>query len=233
MNIKKELTKGSSAMLVLSVICMNTKNTVVQALILLPGLLTIKTGTPYLFATYIPVLMLLIIQHCGKKPDNTEEGKEKKQIPFVLTAYLYIIVAVAIFMIAGKLELTALPASNYFYNLTYIFSFAAGCTLIIAAAVLFIIRAMPVIKNGKIAEKVCIVIFAVYPVILTAVSFFINIVSNDVKKIMLLSLFIYIMGNIQLQLTHGENIPPILPEKCNKSLWAVVAVVIFCAFCFD
>ncbi len=221
------------AIIVLSVVCINT-NKYVSALTLLPGLLLFRFGTAYIFASYIPVLLLFIINHFGKKTTETENKSDKKDLPFVLIAYLYITVLTAILILSGKLEFTILPASNYFFNLRYIFCFSAATVLVLSASVLFVVRALPRIKNGNIAEKISMLLFAIYPVAILAISFFFNIVaSSDIKNVFLLAFLIYISGNVQLSLTYGENIRGFIPEKLRTPVWAIIAVFLFCTFCFE
>lgn len=214
------------AFLILSVICINT-NELLSALILLPGLLLFRLGLTYIFAAYIPVLFLLIMKYSASRK------KEKSNPPFLLAAFLYITVLTAILLFSKKISPDYIHTSHNFTRASYSLNFAAGCVIIAGLCALFIARAVPILRNGNIAEKLAVIFTAVYPVIIIAISFFYNIISNEIKIVFTLCIMIMLCANLQLSLTYNDSVKPFITNKMKNSGTAILTAVIFCTFCFE
>ncbi len=213
------------AIIVFCVIFINMNN-ILANILLLSGLLVFKDPVAYIFAAYIPVLLLIMIYSFGK---NKEKGKKSN---FLLYTYMYISVLIIILYIAKKIEFIIQPA---FLNLRTVYNvvkFISGLLLLILCSALFIIRALPVIKNGKITEKLSIILFAVYPIVISVINCFFIITSSQPMHTFLLAVIMFVMGNIHLSAIYGEEVNPIIPQKLNNPVLLMLPVIIFCTFSF-
>ena len=213
------------AMIILCVICININNAF-SNLILLSGLLVLKNPVSYLFAVYIPILLLIMIYTFA---DNRTEIKKSK---FLFFTYIYIPVLIAILFFAKKISFNIHSAYINFNNTKSLIELFSGMLLLLIGCVVFIIRFLPVIKNGKLTEKISLILFAVYPLAIAVLNCFFMLVSSEMSHAILLSLLIYITGNIQLSVTCKTGISPLLPQKLRNTVSLIAVILIFCAFSF-
>lgn len=216
------------AIIVLSLMCINV-NELTAALTLLPGLLLTKLGIGYIFAAYIPVLLLMLLKNCR----TTDNKNKNKASGFMVLAYLYIALLAVVLIFTKRITFYAIPVNHDFTRISFLLNFAAGVLLVTAACVMFIIRAVPLIKNAGIKERLILILFAVYPLIFAAAGFFIDLISNNFKSVFVTSLIIYAVGNIQLSLTHSDKVGAVIPEKIKTTDFVALSAAIFCAFCFS
>ncbi len=213
------------ATIIFCVILLNTNNMLANIL-LFSVLLVFKAPLSYIFASYIPVLLLIMIYSFGKK-----EEKEKKS-NFLLYTYLYMPVLIVILYIAKKIQIYN---HSSFLNLSNIHNkveIIAGMLIPIICSALFTVRALPVIKNGKFTEKLSIILFAVYPVAISVINCFFIITTSEPMHTFLLAVIMFIMGNILLSVIYGEKVNRIIPQKLNNTACIILMMAIFCTFTF-
>ena len=212
------------ATVIIALIIINI-NDAVANIVLLSGFLVLRSPTAYIFAVYIPVLLLIMIQTFSK----TETTEKKKH--FLFFTYLYIPVPVLILFFAKKISFNIHPVNINFSIEKNIIELISGMALLIVAAVVFIIRVLPVIKRGKITEKISMILFSVYPLAMSVLNCIFILAESQFSHAILLSLVMYIAGNIQVSLSYGKELP-IIPEKMNNPICFIAVLLIFCSFCF-
>lgn len=219
------------AILVLSVVFINT-NDFVASFTLLPGLFVKQLGLAYIFTAYIPVLFLMMIKTRASQSESDE--KSEKNLSFALLfAYLYTSVLTAILLLKHKIPLSVesikplLERSDDYINLI------SGIILIFAAFILFIIRAMPVIRKNAVTEKIAVIFAAVYPLCFAVMSSFCSLISYNFKTGFTLALLMYVINNIQLGITYKDTVGGIIPEKFARTEFFITAVILFGSFLFN
>ncbi len=220
------LTYTFAAIVLLSAIFINL-NEFTNMAVLLSGLMIFKSATSFIFAAYIPVLLLLFVKYSIRK----NSGDDKKISGYVLFGYLYIIVLAAILVFSGRATFE-FPSAGYFSKkLADIFIYILGVALVAAACAMTVFRTIPVIRNNSILQKTAIITSSVYPFLLTATGFFSNIISTGIKNTILLSLIICIAENIQLSIICKDSAKPLIPEKLSNPVCGTVAAILFLFFC--
>lgn len=219
------------AILVLSVIFINI-NDLTTSLTLLPGLFITKLGLVYIFAAYIPVLFLMMIK-TGELQTESKEKSERKLSHVLLFAYLYTSVLTAILLYKKRIPLNITAIKPNLALADDYINMIAGAILLLAVCVLFIVRSMPVIKNGNITEKISIIFAAIYPLFFAALGSFYSLISYNFKTGFTIALLIYVMNNIQLSITYKNIVGDIIPKKINNTGFIITGVIIFCSFCFN
>ncbi len=213
------------ATVILAVIIININDTFANA-VLLTGFIVLLSPTAFLFATYIPVLLLIMIRSSAK---SDTEGKKHG---FLFFAYLYIPVLILILSVTKKISFIIHPAYINFSNTKYMIELISGMLLLLTAAVVFIIRVLPVIKSGKTVQKLSLILFAVYPFAIAVFNCIFMLVSSDISHVILLSLIMYITGNIQFSVSYNKNMIPLIPQKFNNHVCLIAVLLVFCSFCF-
>lgn len=213
------------AVIILAVIIININDTVANA-VLLSGLIVLLSPTSYIFAVYIPVLLLIILQTASKTKTDS-----KKQ-SFLFFAYLYIPVLILILLFTKKISFIFHPAYINLNNTKSLIELSSGMLLLLISAVTLTIRVLPVIKNGKTMQKLSLILFAVYPFAIAVFNCIFILTSSEIKHAILLSLVMYIAGNIQISASYKENDLPLIPEKLNNTVCLFAVILIFCTFCF-
>lgn len=206
-------------------------NTMTASIILIPGLFISKLGIGYILTAYIPLLILLLLQSTALH----EEKKEKKNSlsGAVFWAYMYIAILTVILLIAKKLNLNIEFIKPQLYHAYEYINLIAGLLLIFTAMTMFLIRAHKITANGSVKEKLTVIIYAVYPLIFTAVGIFTNMISENNKSTIIAALIIYIIGNMQLSITYKEKCSNLVPEQLKNEGFVCLAVALFCALCFS
>ena len=212
------------ATVVLAVVIININDSAAN-IVLLSGLIVLLSPTAYVFATYIPVLLLIFISVTAKN------NQENKKLRFLFFAYLYIPVLILILFFAKKISFNIHPSYINFSNTKSMTELFSGMALLIIAAVMFIIRVIPIIKKGTVTQKLSLIIFAVYPFAIAVMNCFFNIISSAISNAILLSLIMYITGNIQISLSYKDNLP-LIPQKIKNPVCLSAVLLIFCSFCF-
>lgn len=211
------------SILVLSVVCMNINNNIVQALILVPGLFISRLGIGYLFVAYIPVLLMMFMQVTAV---SEEEKAEKKTLWLIFGGYLYAAVFALILIIRHRLAFDPQPVNLNLSSVNHIIIFAAGLLLVLTACVLFIIRALPLIRNGSALQKISICLFAVYPLIYTATALTKTVISSQPVTVFMTALLIYVSGNINLSGIYKDNAGPVMPQKYRNIIFGFAAAAL-------
>ncbi len=212
----------SVALLILSAICINVGQPF-ASLVLLPGLFLRQLGTGYIAITYIPVLLLLLMNYFRA------EKEEKKSLLLTAGAYLYAVIFAVLLFIKGKLTVTFSPVA-FSFGAIETAKLVAGSILVLAACVLFIIRTIPLMKNASALYRISTVVFAVYPVAGCIFSCLTGIVSTRPETVFLVTLLIYITGNINISLQTKEALP-VLPEK-SGSMILLLCCIAMCMLVF-
>lgn len=218
------------AILVLSVILINI-NDLTASLTLLPGLFVTKLGLVYIFAAYIPVLFLMMIK-TGEFQTESNEKAEKKLSHVLLFAYLYTSVLTAILLYKKRIPLDITSIKPNLALADDYINMIAGIILLLAACVLFIIRSIPVIRNGKFTEITSLILSAIYPLFFAALGAFYSLISYNFRTVFTIALLMYVMNNIQLGITYKDKVGNIIPDKLRNTGFFITVAVIFCAFCF-
>lgn len=197
------------AVLLLSAVCINAGQPF-ASLVLIPGLFLRQLGTGYIAITYIPVLLLLLMT-CARA-----EKEEKKSLFLTAGAYLYAVIFAVILFVKGKHTVSFSPV-DFSFGAVETAKLVAGCILVLTACVLFIIRTIPLMKNGSVLFRISTVLFAAYPVAGCIFSCLTGIVSTRPETVFLVTLLIYITGNINISLQDKEALP-VLPEKSGRMI---------------
>ena len=194
---------ASVAILLLSAVCINAGQPF-ASLVLIPGLFLRQFGTGYIFMCYIPVLLMLLTKTAQTEKDD------KKPFLFTVGAYLYAVIFAVILFAKGNLRISLSPV-EFRSSPVEITKLVAGIILVLIACVMFIIRTLPVIRNGNLLLKLSTVLFAVFPVAGCIISLMTGIISASYTTVILVTILIYIAGNINI----SANNPglPLLPEK--------------------
>ena len=165
---------------------------------------------------------------------SESDEKSEKNLSFALLfAYLYTSVLTAILLLKHKIPLSVesikplLERSDDYINLI------SGIILIFAAFILFIIRAMPVIRKNAVTEKIAVIFAAVYPLCFAVMSSFCSLISYNFKTGFTLALLMYAINNIQLGITYKDTVGDIIPEKFARTEFFITAVILFGSFLFN
>lgn len=219
------------AILVLSVILINI-NDITASLTLLPGLFITKLGLVYIFATYVPVLFLIMIKTGDLRTESSEKA-ERKLSHVLLFAYLYTSVLTAILLYKKKIPLDILAIKPNLALADDYINIIAGVILLLTACVLFIARSVPVIKNSNITEKISIIFAAIYPLFFAFFCSIYSLISYNFKTAFTIALLMYVVYNVQLRITYKDKVGDIIPKKFEKTGFLITAVILFCSFCFN
>ena len=218
------VTFSLAALIILSFLCINAAD-IISTAALLPGILIFKLGTEFIFACYIPILLLLLLK---RTENGTEEEKDKKISAFLPFAYLYISVLAIILFVAGKITLGTSTPLQSISGRTETAKAISGIILTVIACILFLIRAIPVMK-GNLIKTVTAVLFAVHPVAMVVTNLFFPLVSPEAFVSIIFALIIYTVGNAQLSVTYGKK-APVLPSHIPFYPFAMTLSVLFLFF---
>lgn len=220
--VQVTLLFSSVALLILSAICINAGQPF-ASLVLLPGLFLRSLGTGYIFICYIPVLLMLMMKL------SRAEKEEKKSLIFTVGAYLYAVIFAVLLFIKGKLTVTFSPV-DFSFGAIETAKLVAGSILVLTACAMFIIRTIPLMKNASALYRISTVLFAVYPVAGCIFSCLTGIVSTRPETVFLVTLLIYITGNINISLQTKEA-PSVLPRK-NGNIILLFCCIAMCMLVF-
>ncbi len=195
----------SLAVLLLSSVCINAGQPF-ASLVLIPGLFLRSFGTGYIFMCYIPVLLMLVMNY------SRAEKEEKKSFLFTLAAYLYAVVFAIILFTKNKLPLSFSPVEFNLSSPVETTKLIAGCLLVLTACAMFIIRTLPMIKNGSFLFRINTVLFALFPLVMCVIGCLTEIVSSQPVTVFLVAMLIYVAGNINIS-SNDNSAPSVLPEK--------------------
>lgn len=213
---------NSVTLLLLSVICINAGQPV-TSLVLIPGLFLRSLGTGYLLICYVPVLLMLAMNF-------SRSGKEeKKSLILILGAYLYTVVFAVLLFAKGKLTVSLSPVKPD-TSAVDVLHCTAGCLLAVTCCILFIIRVLPSMKKGSVLFRLSAVLFALFPVAGGVAGFLTGIISSRPETVFLVTLLIYITGNINISLQTKEA-PSVLPRK-NGNIILLFCCIAMCMLVF-
>lgn len=210
------------AILLLSAVCINAGQPF-ASLVLIPGLFLRQLGAGYIVIAYIPILLLLLINY------SRAEKEEKKSLLLTAGAYFYAVIFAVLLFIKGKLTVTFSPV-DFSFGAIETAKIVAGSILVLAACVLFIIRTIPLMKNASALYRISTVLFAVYPVAGCIFSCLTGIISSRPETVFLVTLLIYITGNINISLQDKEALP-VLPEK-RRNIILLLCCTAMCMLVF-
>ena len=214
-----------AALLILSFLCINAGDTISMA-VLIPGILIIKLGIGFIFACYIPILLLLFLR--TEKSAENIEAKNKKPY-FLPFAYLYISVLAIILFAAGRFNTDSQVPLQPVTGITETINVISGIILSVIACAVFLARAIPSTK-GNSSKTVTAIIYAVYPLVIIITNLFLPVVSYKPFVSIIFALITYTLGNIQLSLTYKEKAPSALPAKIPFYPFAITTAVLFLFF---
>ncbi len=211
------------AVLVLSILCINFNDTT-KALILLPGLFLTKLGLPFILIAYIPVLLLLCIK---SMPQQSESNK--KTSPIFFYAYFYIAVLLILLTVSGHISLS-LAKKTMMFSFNTIVKIVAGAILVLLSSAHFILKTAKYKKQLSSAQKLAVFLFAVYPLVFSAIGTVFNITTISYTSTFYTAFMMYLAGNLQLDLIFGKSDEDKI--KNEKIIFAVI-VISLCVLCFS
>ncbi len=218
------VTFSLAALIILSFLSINADDIISMA-VLLPGILLFKLGTEFIFACYIPILLLLLLKTAKSKNSAEKDNNKSSFLPF---AYLYISVLAVILLISGKItpgtDIPLQPVSGR----TTVANLVSGIILALAGCALFLIRSINATK-GSFFQTITVILFAVYPLAVIVTNLFFPIVSPASYIAIIFALIIYTVGNAQLSVTYGDK-APVLSAKIPFYPLAMTLAVLFCFF---
>lgn len=200
------------AVLLLSAVCINAGQPF-ASLVLIPGLFLRSFGTGYIFMCYIPVMLMLVMKL------SRAEREEKKSLMFTVGAYLYTVIFAGILFARNNLRISFSPV-EFYPTPTEKAKLIAGILLVTAACVSFIIRTLPLMKNGSVLFRLSTVLFSLFPLAGCITGLLTGIISSHFPVVFLVTTLIYITGNINISLS-DKSAPPVLPEKHSHILLGI------------
>ena len=218
------MTFSLAALLILSFLCINADDLISMA-VLLPGILLFKLGTEFIFACYIPILLLILLKTTKSKNSAEKDNNKSSFLPF---AYLYISVLAVILLISGKItfgtDIPMQPVSGR----TTVANLVSGFILAFIGCAVFLIRAIHATKRSFF-QTITVILFAVYPLAIIVTNLFFPIVSPAPYIAIIFALIIYTVGNAQLSVTYGDK-APVFSAKIPFYPIAMTLALLFCFF---
>ncbi len=205
------------AILLLSAVCINAEQPF-ASLVLIPGLFLRNFGTGYIIITYIPVLLILLMNYARR------EKEEKKSHLFTIGAYLYAVIFAVILFAKNKLTLSFSPVEFNPSSPVETAKIIAGCLLVLTACAMFIIRTLPLMKKSTLLFGISTALFAVFPLAGCVIGCLTGIISSQPVTVFLMMLLIYTSGHINLSL-QDKSASPLLSEKHGNILLGFCGVL--------
>lgn len=218
-------TFALAALLILSFLCINAGDAISMA-VLIPGILIIKLGIGFIFACYIPILLLIFLRTEKNEKNPDAKNKTSSFLPF---AYLYISVLAAILIASGRFDTATQMPLQQVAGRNETLNIISGVILSVVACTVFLARAIPATKGSSL-KTVIAIIYAFYPLGVIIFNLFLPVISHLPFVAVFFALIIYTIGNIQLSLTYKEKAPSALPAKIPFYPFAITTAVLFLFF---